>query len=361
MTIKMIEGFDYFNTTDPADNILTASGWSGSVDGMRMPANGAFGYGRTLQVGGINTNYTQVYRYCRGRHEDTQVWGMRMQVPPIGDAYFIVGVDVNSTTQNQWWLNFDQFGVIKYMDTRYGTVRYQTLPETFLPGQWFYIEVKWKPHATAGTFEIRINTVPVLSLTGIRTTMGNPIAPFVNRGITHISFAIDRLNASGGLWSNNFYIDDMYYLINGGADNNDYLGNVRAKYMALIGDDTPQDFVRVGAASNWQAASNQNMNDTAYVYSPTMGAVSLFTIDPNLNTPLVYGIEVSGAYRQDDATQRFITNRIKSGATAVDGDSHAINQTYTFWFDVYERNPDTGLQFTGAEVNALKVGPKIVT
>jgi len=81
-----------------------------------------------------------------------------------------------------------------------------------------------------------------------------------------------------------------------------------------------------------------------------------FTI---LNTPLVHGIEISGAYRQDDATQRFIKNSIQSSGVNAEGVSRAINQSYTFYADIFETDPNTGVSFTGTAANALKIGPKV--
>lgn len=360
MTMHMIEGFDYL-AADPPTNILAALGWTGDIDGLITTTNTAFGYGRAMTFSTTGNN-TRLYRYLRGRHTGQYAMGMRMFVPTTGDAYNIRAWDANSTENEQWLLRFDMFGAIwlySYINGNTSLIA-KAGNDAFVPGTWFWLEFKVTPATSGGTFELRINTVPVFSLSNVRTADGNLIAPAVARGISHMQFHLSRLD-SVTPWSNDWRMDDMYFLTVGGADNTDFIGNVRVKYMALVSDDTPQDFVRVGAASNWQAASNANMNDAAYIYSPTLGANSLFNVNPNLNTPLVYAIEISGAYRQDDATQRFVTHTLKSGATTVDGDNHPINQSYTFYFDLYERNPDTGLQFTGAEANAVKIGPKITT
>jgi hypothetical protein len=148
-----------------------------------------------------------------------------------------------------------------------------------------------------------------------------------------------------------------------GPRNNDYLGNVRVRYMPVISNDTPLDWSIGGsipAPTNWQSVLNLDLNDTKYVFTPDTGDQDFYNIDPIINAPTIFGVEIGGAYRQDDATQRFVANQIRSGATVATGVTLATNQTYTFTYDIFELNPDTGLGWSNAEVNAIDVGPKVV-
>lgn len=359
MTLHLIEGWDYLTATDPSDTILAALGWSGDLFSFATTGSTAFGYGRAMNFQGA-TNVTNLYRYLRGRHTGQYIFGMRMLVPTEGDEYVILGRDANSTEPSQWQVRFDMFGAIWIYSMNGGnrSLIAKAGNDAFVPGTWFWLEIKVTPSTTVGTFELCINTVPIVSLVNVRMADGNLIAPAVARGISHVEFRLDRLGSDTG-WSNDWRVDDMYFLTCNGANNNNYLGNVRAKHMALNGAGSLTQFSRVGAASNWQAASNASMNDSAYVYSSTVGHQDLYTLNPNVNAPTVFGVELAAAYRQDDATQRFAANVIDSAGTQVEGDSHAINQSYTFYYDVYELDPATGLSFTGAAVNALTVGPKV--
>lgn len=359
--LRLIEGWDYF-PDNPNTQMLQAMGWSSGLSALRTSGSDpAFGYGKYMIWSGLD-NANTTYRYARGRYTDWCFWGMRMMVPTSGDGYYIGAWDTHSTRETQWRCRFDQFGCI-YLYTYNGgnaTLLAKTLPDTFSAGRWFWLEIGWKPGYTDGAIEIRVNTVPQLVLNNIRLSDGSLILPATLPGFTNFSYNINR-GQSG--WSNDWRIDDTYLNDNTGSINNSFLGNVRAKYMALVGDASPIQWTIGGsspAATNWQSASNPNMNDTSYVYTSTIGHQDLYSIDPNLNTPLVHGLEVCGAYRQDDATQRFVENAIESNGVLVTGDTWAINQSYTFYYDVYELNPDTGLQFTGAEANAVNVGPLLV-
>lgn len=362
MTLVIIDGYDYLPNSP--QTVLIAQGWNGST-GSLAADNGvapAFGYGKALKSDG-NANSSDYYRNARGRHTTGMVWGQRIYIPTstTGANYRWSCVDSATTgAYQQWEVAFDSFGCIYFytFNNNASTLVAKTSAYTFFPGRWFYCEVKWTPGYVTGSFELRVNTVPVLSLPSVRTANGTLILPATQPGFDLLQHSISR--TSGG--SNNWSMDDMYLLTQTGPQNNDYLGNVRAKYMAPVANSTPLDWTIGGsapAATNWQSVLNLALNDTKFVYASTVGFQDLYQIDPNLNTPQVFGVEVGGSYRQDDATQRWAKNTIESGGVGATGVAHALNQSYTFYHDIYELNPNTGVAFTGAEVNALLVGPEV--
>lgn len=373
MTLRVIEGFDYL-PDNPSESVLGALGWSGNgVDNLRFLSETAFGYGKSMSWSSAsNSNFAN--KFLRGQWTTPYVFGMRMNVPTIGissfsgfgglnGVYCLYGLDTTSTFTTQWQICFDQFGTIFFINytNGVGSIYAKTLPWAFVPGNWFYLDVKITPGTTTGTLQVRVNTVPVLSLTGLRISDGTPVLPATQTGITHLSWGYIPIVAVDGS-SENWRSDDFYFLTVDGGDNNDYLGNVRAKYMSVIGDASPIQWTIGGtapAATNWQSVLNIDTNDTKYVTTSGIGNVDLYNVDPNLDTPYVYGIEVAGAYRQDDATQRFVKNVLKSGATTVEGAEYAINASYTYYYDIFETNPDTGIPFTGAQANAIDIGPKL--
>lgn len=375
MTLRVIEGWDYL-PQNPPSQLLGAAGWSGSLGNMVADSQTAFNDGRSMRFTGA-VNFIFVNKFLRGRWTNGYVFGMRMNVPTVGisgfsgfggmnGVYNIYGYDVNSTQFNQWQLVFDPFGAITLINytNGVGQIAAKTTPWVFVPGNWFYLEVKIIPGTPPNSsLEVRVNTVPVLSLPSIRLSDGTPALPATERGITHMRWGSLFIAAIDG-WSDQWRVDDFYFLTPDGAVNNDFLGNVRARYMPVISNSTPLNWSIGGtspASTNWQSVLNTNVDDTRYVFAENAGDEDFYGINPILNTPTVFGVEVGGAYKQDDATQRFVANQIRSGSTVEEGNTFATNQSYTFAFDVYELNPDTGLGFTGAEVNALSVGPKVIT
>lgn len=365
MTLRIIDGFDYFpGDTTNVGAILAAQGWVGDVGSgdSSTTTSTAFGYGRALRWTGSQNTGTR-RRWLRGRYTGTSVFGMRMYVPTVGDSYFLRFYDsMSSASTNglQFSLQFNSSGQIAFIGP--GTDA-QTYAFAFTPGRWFWLEVKVTPgYTTYGNLELRVNTVPVLSLPNITISTGTLSLPATQPGLDFFGQYLSRI-AGGTVPAeiNPWAIDDFYFLDDEGGLNDDYLGNVRAKYMPPVSNYSVQWTIggSAPAATNWQSALNTALDDTKYVYASTVGYQDLYGIDPNLNTPYVYGIELSGAYRMDDATQRVVNNSLLSGSTPAVGVDHYINQSYTFYSDIYELDPATGVAFTGAGANALKVGPKV--
>lgn len=369
MTLVLIDSYDYLPNGD-ITGVLEAQSWTGAPYALRADNGGtdtAFAHGKAMRPNGLN-NSNVYYRGARGRQTDPMVWGNRFWVPPTttGENYMWGVIDSQTTpVRTQWELGFDSFGCIYFSNYVNGarTLIAKTPSYTFYPGRWFYLEIKWTPSYTTGSFEVRVNTVPVLSLPSVRTADGTLVLPATDPGFDLMKLTVIRAGGSG-TDANLYSWDDTYLLTQTGPQNNDYLGNVRAKYMAPVGNSSPLQWTIGGsspAATNWQSVLNTALDDTKYVYASTVGYQDLYSIDPNLNTPQVFGIEVSGAYRQDDATQRWVKNNIKSSGVMATGTAVAINQSYTFYPDIYEIDPSTGVAFSGADVNALLIGPEVDT
>ena len=84
-----------------------------------------------------------------------------------------------------------------------------------------------------------------------------------------------------------------------------------------------------------------------------------YTIEPMVNTPEVFGVQVTGLYRQNDATQRSVANVIDSNGTEAEGQEYFTPGNYAASIDQFEVDPDTGISWLPSAVNALLVGPKV--
>jgi hypothetical protein len=357
--LRIIDGFDYI-TPNSAMGVWEAYGWSGNAEALNVtdPSATAFGYGRAMNFAENLNDYT-AYRNLRGRYTSGltfTIWGCRMLVPASGPIMDITMLDTMGGG-GQFHISFTSTGNIHF--TSYGGSVFSTPAWAFHPGKWFYLEVKWKSGTgTSGMVEVRVNTVPVLSFPAIDTAGGTPYG-----GIAH---GVDVMQIhQGGAFGGGHLIDDFYLLDSTGTVNNDYLGNVRAQWLAPNANSTPLQWAIGGsapAATNWQSALNAALDDTKYVYDTTPGDIDQYTVTPILNTPFVHGVEIGGVFRQDDATQRVVRNAYKTHATQYDGGvDYYINQFYTYYPDVIELNPFTGTSFTGSEANALTIGPKVIT
>lgn len=226
-------------------------------------------------------------------------------------------------------------------------------PGSFTEETWNYIEVGGLLiDDVSGWITVRVNTVPVIQLV---STITDPAGLGANSYI--LGYGHQNVTGQG---NTDAYWDDLYVCdAVGSAPNNTFLGNTRVQALLpnAAGDST--DFTPVGAATNWEAAGNEDIDDTMYNFSAVNGDYDLYNMTPLINTPQVFGVQVSIAYRQDDATQRSVKNVIKSGATEVEGTEFFTAGNYTFSTDMFETDPDTTVAWLYPAVNLVQIGPKV--
>jgi hypothetical protein len=258
-------------------------------------------------------------------------------------------------------VSLDNYGVVHVYqgnsfasgDSPAGTLLGSSRPGSWYKNEWFYIEVRLLPGSGDGEVEVRINTEPVINL--IAQDTGGGAANGQGYG------AEGPFDGGGGLAQIRMRTQDVYACDDFGVVNNGFLGNVRAIWLATAGAGAATDLARAGpAATNWQAASNQAITDAGgYVYSATPGDEDLYTLNPVLGGEIVHGVQMRVAARMDDATQRVAHTLFRIGGSVAESDDHYVNQTFTYYTDVVELNPATGLGMTGADVNGGQVGVKV--
>ena len=122
-----------------------------------------------------------------------------------------------------------------------------------------------------------------------------------------------------------------------------------------ISINTPDNYTEVDEATH--------DSDTSYVYSAVTDALDLYEIEDLAFTPAsIVAIATKGYMNKDNTGPRTAAAAIKSGSTTSVGTSQSISTTRqpippTF----YATDPDTSAAWTAAGVNALQVGPKVVS
>jgi hypothetical protein len=367
MTLRYMDGFDYLPSgSTNTDRLLEAGGYylrgAGTAfnpNATNTAALGRFDYGECLSynttIGSQTSTLNMVRPIDPGSTftEGYQGWAVKIGKTSAVPTLFYFYDAISDAPQVVVELGVN--GVIRiYRGGSYGgrgTLLLTSHAGAYYFDEWFYLEIFGKIHTTAGEVEVRVNTQTVLSLVTANTqATALPYFDSTGWGALIISFSSVFVAA----------IDDHYFCDSAGTENNGFLGNVRVKCQLPVSNGDNIDFTAVGAASNWQGARNTLLTDTIYDYSPNIGDYDLYHMDPILNAPLVHGIQTRMGLRQDDATQRIAHPVIKTGGVEFEGViDHYLNQTYTYYFDIWELNPDTGVGWTGTEVNALQAGPKV--
>jgi hypothetical protein len=233
---------------------------------------------------------------------------------------------------------------------RNGTTLY-TLTGAGLFGVWHYIEMKAKIHASTGYIILRLDGVELLNVTGINTSGGLTATPDRH-------FQGQLTDSSTNI---NFQWDDYVLIKIDGTAPNDFIGDCRVTGLFPNGAGSSTDFTP-SAGSNYQNVDDFPFDDdTTYNSSPTVGAVDTFAMSNLPAAGDVYGVRQFTRVRKDDAGSRSACHVVRVDGTEYPSSSFALSDTYITFHQLLATNPDTGVAWTDAEVNALEAGYEVVT
>lgn len=360
MTIQVQEGWDWLGGASSINAAISSRGWS-VINRTPSIVTGRFGFGYAARVSssGSLSNATKFWGPVKPLKDGPTDEGL------IGAGIYRDSSDTSSngpslvfwdTLDNniQITISFEAYGIVRVRRGSAGTLIGTSDPGQFYNKVWFNVEVKAKIDNTNGEVEVRINGKTVLHLVSV-DTQGTTQATFSAAGCGVTDIPGEEVTG----WIDDFYCLDML-----GSTNNDWLGTNRIKSQFVIADGSHIDSIIGGtspAATHWQSVQNVNLDDTKFVYIPytDVGDYDLYDMNPNAAATIVHAVQVTVGARQDDATQLVIQTAIKSGSTVgYSADIH-LSQSYRFYDEFYETNPDTGVGWTDTEVNGIEVGFKL--
>lgn len=331
MALLFMESFDHLVTGD-----LVAKGWTYDA-GASVVGTGRFGNGGYLG--------DERYALLRviGTHGPTLIVGAA--VKPAGWS---------AVAYESQWLAFlrsgtEQISVRCDTTTGYLAVcRNSTTPikiSTYqIPaGVWTYLELKVTlATGSTGSYEVRANGQTIMSDTNVVTATTAAEA-------TQVNFDGNR---PGGIT-----YDDIYVCNGSGTTNNDFLGDVRVQAIIPSG---------AGNYSQWTSASGdanyQNVDDGAIAladgtnnYNSSLTSLQKDTFTYGNLTPTsgtVYGVQYNLGARKDDAGTRIIAPMSRqSSSDYVSATTHSISNSYTYYSQIKETNPATGVAWTIDDIN----------
>lgn len=217
------------------------------------------------------------------------------------------------------------------------------------PQRWLYIELQATIHNTLGRYHVRVNESTVLNRVSQDTQASS--TAFVDQ---------IRFQYMGGATDK---IDDFYLLSSSGTLNNTLLGDMIVDTLTVDGNGSTNNWTPL-AGDNYENVDETLMDaDTTYVSSGTVGHIDLYTINPVTNMGIsgtVNGVMVCNAVRHDGGSQD-VRSILRTGGGNYSTVSYTTTSQYEYAEAIWERNPDTLLAWTEAQVNALEVGCWIVT
>lgn len=350
MALLAVDGFDFYDS--PAE-MLTRRGylqWTKGVDhGSAQPGRIA-GQGKSYQMpqkdffaGEIPIVGTMASNVLVG------FVGFALSLS-AGCTFQFSAIETNAG-QNQFTVTFNG------SDTSITGPFARTNNNVFPGGGFFFVEIGWVISKTTGRVIVRVNGATVLNQTG------NTAPLTANLWVNQISMGTPNLNDTAT-------IDDLYICDNtvgpGTFPCNNFLGDKRVFTLYPTGAGDRTEWTPLSGTNYSQVAVDGG--DASYNSTATVGAEDLFMLGalPS-SVSQVLGVQVTGRYRNTDATAHTLTQRIKSGGADAPGVGflapYALSTDYVFFSDIFAVDPGTGASWTlpALAPGTIQIGYKLET
>lgn len=235
--------------------------------------------------------------------------------------------------------------VVKTTDDETGTILAQSSGPVVTANAWWHLEC-WVTFDVAGaTIEVRREGTVVLSAS-------LPTITAVN--CPQVQFSTSR---SSNFVSNIImYVKDLMIMNGLGSANNDFVGSLTV-FMLQTNSDDALNWTLTGGATGYGTLSQLPADDTDFISagtpppSPYLAGLSNLPADVTTVRAVMSQVRAQKVDGGDGNLQAGIV----SGASTGLGNNRAITSAMTYWRDVFEVDPATGVPFLPSAVNAMKL------
>lgn len=212
---------------------------------------------------------------------------------------------------------------------------------------WNHLEAWIGVDDSAGWVEVRLNGVTLLNATAINTDGSG--AGEVSQYATLNQF--NRL--SDGPW----YIDDVVGIDDQGINNNSFIGDKKVFTDFPHADTADVDWTPSSGSTRYQMVDEAAPDDDATYDSASASDEVMGLAYPNVDGSVVTvaGVIFLHRSRKTDAGTCTLKQTAVSGTGSGedDGAENAVTEAYSYYEDVFETDPSTGLAFDPTGVNGL--------
>jgi hypothetical protein len=214
---------------------------------------------------------------------------------------------------------------------------------------WHHIEFKALVSNTVGTFKCYVNgnEVSGLTLTGLDNCSS------AKENVAQIGM-VNRLT-SGSNWQT-YYVKDFIVWDTLGTANNDFMGPVSVLRLFVDGDGSFNWTPSTGS-TGYTLIDETGPNDADYITAahppPAASTFSFSNLPPDVTS--VRGLISLVRAKKTDGGDGNLQVSLRSGAFDDLGANRPITTAHTYWWDVSELSPATGVAWTPAEVDAALI------
>jgi len=366
MSILYIDGFDHYNVAGATNYIYTASPSRWTAAGVDVSGSSCIA---TMPVlGGKCMNVVP-----RSNSPSNGLAGRPVLLMPIAPAsgltfgcgfhFYATSLDYPSSPSfnRQALIGFsagaavvtrcialDSGGQFTWRTTPEGTSLGNSGANVLAAGVLYHIEVKILWHASAGTVEIRVNGAVYMSLTGIAT---------LPTSATHMMFATAAWEGSGAAIGT-FSYDNLFIWDATGAINNTFQGERNVQTIFPNADTADADWALSTGAAGWSLLDNvPAVVGTDYIESSTVTDTSVFDLTSLANPNITVVAVQTDVYAEktDAGASQIQVGVVSGGVDSMSAGQSVTQSQYRNFLKVTELNPNTGIAWTAAEINAAQI------
>ncbi len=334
MSLLFIDGFDHY-----ADGDIAKKYSAEAYGALRA------GYGRR---GGNAWYQSNGYGYARKAipSSATIIAGFAWQPTANGADFNIIAFNTRDGSNNiQVCLCYNSANKLEARASGRSGTLYGTSADPLTLSSFVYVEIKIYHHASAGTVEVRVDGVAVITATGLNT----------GAAVSSVELGCNDYSAPY------IHICDYYVCNDAGSVNNDFLGDCRVDTLFPTSDGAYGEFTPSAGADHYALVDEATPSLSDFVYSSTVGHRDTYGFGDltGLASPEVKGVQVVGDVLKSDAGSLSVATMVRSGTTDEVGATYAPSTTELFLPQIFETDPNTASAWTESAVNALEAGLKV--
>ncbi len=235
--------------------------------------------------------------------------------------------------------------------TRNGTTIGSVSTQALTTG-WHYFEIKVTINSSTGFAEVRVDGTTWVTVSGANTQAT------ANAFMQTVKFA----GATGG------FMKDIVFIDTTSGVRTSYLGDVTVGVFFANGAGANTAWTPNGAGSNYQCVQDGITHsgtwpdgDTTYVASSTVGQQDDYAHQSVSITGSILAVIHASYLRKDDAGSRSVEQYIKSGSTLAFTSDIFLGNSYLYYFQTAEQDPNTSADWTQAGFNGMTAGCKVTS
>jgi hypothetical protein len=217
-------------------------------------------------------------------------------------------------------------------------------------GKWHWIEFKVVCDNSAGSYEVKVDGVTVLSASGVDT----------QQNLAYHDQVIFR--GTGSNSSNTPRIDDLFIMDGTGGSYNDFIGQRRVLAITPNADTADVDWTVSGGSDHYALVDDLDPDDdTNYVEDSVTDEEDIWEYsDISAFDGSVDALSLITGVRITDASPYDLKTVVKSGGTKYDSSAETIgNSDYAMKDRLMVTDPDTGSAWTQNGINNVEMGVKV--